>query len=154
MKMKRIILLFTVIAVICSMAISVGAVFYSEDGYIEDMATHVQVARVIYQLEYSTSLNCARATQWISYFTDELEVSERNFYGETYLTVVLSDGSLRVLLGRGHITSNTNLAKQEVVFDRTMLTAGKTITAAYASFSTNELESNSAYSSLSEDLAT
>lgn len=152
MKMKRIMMLITVIAVICSMAISVGAAFYTKEGYIEDKATHVQVAKVIYQLEYSESLNCARATQWISYFTDELEVNERNFYGETYLTVVLSDGSPKVLLGRGPITSNTNLAKQEVVFDRTMLPAGKTITDAYASFSTNVLEGNSAYSSLSEEL--
>ena len=150
MKMKRIVLLFTVIAVICSMAISVGAVFYSEDGYIEDKATHVQVARVIYQLEYSTSLNCARATHWISYFIEELDVSERNFFGETHLTVELSDGEMISGTPAAYrMTSNTNLAKQEVVVN---VPAGKTITAAYASFSTNELNCNSAYSSLSADL--
>ena len=152
MKMKKIILLITVIAVICSMAISAGAITDSASHDIVDQATNVRVARVIYQLEYNSSLNCVRATQWVSYETSLLQANQRNFFGEILLTVHVANGSDESFVELGYLTTNTNLAKQEIVVSGNDIASGTTITGAHADYSTNFLNGNSAYTFVQDEL--
>ena len=145
-------MLITVIAVICSMAVSVGATSSSSSYYIVNQETNVRVARVMYQLEYNSSLNCVRATQLVSYKTSLLQENERNFFGEISLIVHVANGSDKSFVEYGNLTTNTNLAKQEIVVFGSDIAPGTTITGAYAYYTTNALNGNSAYTSVQDDL--